>query len=56
MRINYAAVPEWWFVALGFMSVCLSLLMVVVWREETQLPWWGILFATALGAAFTLPL
>lgn len=36
-------------------SIGLSLLMSFVWKEEVQLPWWGMLFAFALAWVVTLP-
>jgi hypothetical protein len=46
---RYKQVPQWWFLVL-------SLLMSFVWKEEMQLPWWGMLFAFALAFVVTLPI
>lgn len=49
-------VPDWWFLILLAGSVVLSLLMSFVWKEEVQLPWWGMLFAFAFAWIITLPI
>ncbi|XP_010270227.1 PREDICTED: oligopeptide transporter 3 [Nelumbo nucifera] len=53
---NYKDVPQWWFLILLVGSVGLSLLMTFVWKEEVQLPWWGMLFAFVLAWVLTLPI
>ncbi|XWS12962.1 hypothetical protein CRYUN_Cryun37aG0134900 [Craigia yunnanensis] len=49
-------VPQWWFYILLIGSIALSLLMSFVWKEEVQLPWWGMLFAFGLAWVVTLPI
>ncbi|RRT44933.1 hypothetical protein B296_00029626 [Ensete ventricosum] len=53
---NYKQVPQWWFLVLLAGSVILSLMMSFVWKEEVQLPWWGMLFAFGLAWLVTLPI
>ncbi|XP_023542451.1 oligopeptide transporter 3-like [Cucurbita pepo subsp. pepo] len=53
---RYKQVPEWWFLILLFGSIALSLLMSFVWKEDVQLPWWGMLFAFAMAWIVTLPI
>ncbi|GJN23293.1 hypothetical protein PR202_gb10929 [Eleusine coracana subsp. coracana] len=53
---RYKQVPQWWFLVLLLGSVAVSLLMCFVWKEEVQLPWWGMLFAFALAFIVTLPI
>nr|AOZ57110.1 Oligopeptide transporter 2 [Saccharum hybrid cultivar R570]AOZ57145.1 Oligopeptide transporter 2 [Saccharum hybrid cultivar R570] len=53
---RYRQVPQWWFLMLLLGSVVVSLLMSFVWKEEVQLPWWGMLFAFALAFVVTLPI
>lgn len=53
---RYKQVPQWWFLVLLLGSVVVSLLMSFVWKEEVQLPWWGMLFAFALAFVVTLPI
>jgi len=49
-------VPEWWFLVLLIGSIVVSLLLCFVWKEDVQLPWWGMLFAFALAFIVTLPI
>ena len=53
---SYKAVPQWWYLVLLAGSVALSLLMSFVWKEDVQLPWWGMLYAFALAFVVTLPI
>lgn len=53
---RYKQVPQWWFLVLLAGSVAVSLLMCFVWKEQVQLPWWGMLFAFALAFVVTLPI
>ncbi|KAL5217768.1 hypothetical protein ABZP36_018452 [Zizania latifolia] len=53
---RYKQVPQWWFLVLLVGSVAVSLLMSFVYKEEVQLPWWGMLFAFALAFVVTLPI
>ncbi|KAG0464604.1 hypothetical protein HPP92_018768 [Vanilla planifolia] len=53
---NYKQVPQWWFLVLLVGSIALSLLMSFVWKNEVQLPWWGMLFAFGLAFIVTLPI
>ncbi|XP_051125586.1 oligopeptide transporter 3 [Andrographis paniculata] len=53
---HYKQVPQWWFLVLLFGSIALSLMMCFVWKNDVQLPWWGMLFAFALAWIVTLPI
>lgn len=53
---SYKTVPEWWFLVILIVSIVLSLLMSFVWKDEVQLPWWGMLFAFTLAWIVTLPI
>ena len=53
---KYKQVPHWWFLILLAASVILSLMMSFVWKEEVQLPWWGMIFAFGLAWLVTLPI
>ena len=53
---SYKQVPQWWFLILLGGSIVLSLVMSFVWKEDVQLPWWGMLFAFALAFIVTLPI
>ncbi|XP_068668348.1 oligopeptide transporter 3-like [Aristolochia californica] len=53
---NYKAVPEWWFLSLLVGSIVFSLMMAFIWKDDVQLPWWGMLFAFGLAWVVTLPI
>ncbi|GAB2210968.1 hypothetical protein Droror1_Dr00016258 [Drosera rotundifolia] len=53
---RYKQVPEWWFAILLVGSAALSLLMSFVYKEDVQLPWWGMLLAFTLAFTVTLPI
>ncbi|THU49637.1 hypothetical protein C4D60_Mb06t11630 [Musa balbisiana] len=53
---RYKQVPQWWFVVLLVGSIVLSLMLSFVWKEEVQLPWWGMIFAFGLAWIVTLPI
>lgn len=53
---SYKQVPQWWFLILLGGSILLSLLMSFIWKEQVQLPWWGLLFAFGLAWVVTLPI
>lgn len=53
---SYKQVPQWWYYILLVGSVALSLLMSFVWKDDVQLPWWGMLFAFFLAFVVTLPI
>eukprot|EP01018_Ginkgo_biloba_P003687 Gb_13916 [translate_table: standard] len=53
---QYKEVPQWWFLILLVGSIALCLLLSFVWKDEVQLPWWGMLLACALAWLITLPI
>lgn len=53
---KYKQVPECWFLILLAGSIAISLLMAFIWKDDVQLPWWGMLFAFALAWIVTLPI
>ncbi|KAA8524890.1 hypothetical protein F0562_011313 [Nyssa sinensis] len=53
---SYKEVPQWWFLILLVGSTAVSLLISFVWKEDVQLPWWGMLFAVGLALIVTLPI
>lgn len=53
---SYKQVPQWWYLILLIGSIALSILMSFVWKDEVQLPWWGMLFAFVLAWVVTLPI
>lgn len=53
---KYPDIPQSWWTALLILSVGLSLMVCMVFKEQVQLPWWGLLLACVLAAVFTLPI
>lgn len=41
---------------LGGLSLALSIVALIVWKDILQLPWWGVLLATALAGTLSLPI
>ncbi|KAM7263724.1 hypothetical protein ACFE04_001407 [Oxalis oulophora] len=56
LMTKYKSVPEWWFLSLLLLSMVISVLMTFIWKDQVQLPWWGMLFAFALAWIVTLPI
>ncbi|KAH6558795.1 hypothetical protein KP509_1Z045000 [Ceratopteris richardii] len=52
----YRKVPQSWFIVLLFVSLVLSLTVSIVWEDDVQLAWWGVLLACGVAAIFTLPI
>ncbi|KAE8796226.1 Oligopeptide transporter 3 [Hordeum vulgare] len=50
---RYKQLLQWWFLVLLAGSIHVLLLMCFVWKEQVQLPWWGMLFAFALAFVVT---
>ncbi|CAA3014289.1 Oligopeptide transporter 3 [Olea europaea subsp. europaea] len=53
---RYKKVLQYWFLVLLIGSIALSLMMSFVWKEDVQLPWWGMLFAFGLAWIVILPI
>ena len=53
---RYKEVPEWWFLILLVGSMAFSLLLSFVYRDEVQIPWWGMVMACALSCLLMLPI
>ncbi|KAM7271422.1 hypothetical protein ACFE04_030636 [Oxalis oulophora] len=53
---RYKTVPEWWFLSLLIECMAVSVLMSFVWKDQIQLPWWGMLSAFVLAWIVTLPI
>ncbi|XP_073302694.1 oligopeptide transporter 3-like [Primulina huaijiensis] len=53
---RYKQVPQWWYLVLLLVSMGLSLMMSFVWKDDVQLPWWGLIFAFCLAWVVTLPI
>ena len=53
---RYRTVPQSWFLILLVISLILSLVVSIVWEDDVQLVWWGVLLACGIAAFFTLPI
>ncbi|KAL3723981.1 hypothetical protein ACJRO7_036059 [Eucalyptus globulus] len=53
---RYKDIPSWWFHLLLVVILVVSLLLCILMNDQVQLPWWGLLFASALAFVFTLPI
>ncbi|KAK9103939.1 hypothetical protein Sjap_021193 [Stephania japonica] len=53
---KYSKVPQWWFLAVLAVNAALALLAVFAYKEQVQLPWWGLLLALSIGIIYTLPI
>ncbi|XP_028790704.1 oligopeptide transporter 6-like [Neltuma alba] len=53
---KYKSVPTWWFLIILAVNLALIFFSVQYYNESLQLPWWGVLLASALAVFFTLPI
>ncbi|KAL5214318.1 hypothetical protein ABZP36_003470 [Zizania latifolia] len=53
---RYEDIPNWWFYGLLVATMAVSMVLCTVFKDEVQLPWWGLLFACVLAFFFTLPI
>ncbi|XP_030459049.2 oligopeptide transporter 4 [Syzygium oleosum] len=53
---RYKDIPSWWFPLLLVVSLVVSLALCIFLNDQVQMPWWGLLFASALAFVFTLPI
>ncbi|KAM4098424.1 hypothetical protein ACJW30_07G076200 [Castanea mollissima] len=53
---KYKDIPSWWFYLLLIVTLAVSLVLCTVLNDQVQLPWWGLLFASAIAYSFTLPI
>lgn len=53
---RYEDIPSWWFYLLLALTVAVSLALCIFLNKQVQMPWWGLLFASALAFIFTLPI
>ena len=54
---KYKQVPELWFVIILIATITmgLSLFACEYYKDQLQLPWWGVLLACGIAFFFTLP-
>ncbi|XP_049351378.1 oligopeptide transporter 4 [Solanum verrucosum] len=53
---KYKDIPSWWFNALLLVTLAVSLILCIFLNNQVQMPWWGLLFASAIAFIFTLPI
>lgn len=56
MMKEYKDIPGWWFHVTLLISFVLALVMCVFMKDQIQMPWWALIFASALALMFTLPI
>ncbi|KAL3814363.1 hypothetical protein ACJIZ3_015631 [Penstemon smallii] len=53
---RYEDIPSWWFYILLAVTLAASLILCIFLKNEIQMPWWGLIFASAIAFMFTLPI
>ncbi|KAK6924495.1 Oligopeptide transporter, OPT superfamily [Dillenia turbinata] len=53
---NYKQVPEWWFTCILLVNIVATIFACEYYKDQLQLPWWGVLLACCLALFFTLPI
>lgn len=53
---KYEDIPSWWFFVLMVGTLLASLALCIFMRDQIQMPWWGLILASALAFVFTLPI
>jgi hypothetical protein len=53
---KYKQVPEWWFVIILIATIALTMFTCEYYKDQLQLPWWGVLLACSIAIFFTLPI
>ncbi|XP_019182413.1 PREDICTED: oligopeptide transporter 7-like isoform X1 [Ipomoea nil] len=53
---RYKEVPEWWFTGILLVNISATVLICECFKNQLQLPWWGVLLACGFAFVFTLPI
>ncbi|KAI3445818.1 hypothetical protein Pfo_002483 [Paulownia fortunei] len=53
---RYKDIPSWWFYILLAVTLAASLILCIFLNNQVQMPWWGLIFASAIAFIFTLPI
>lgn len=53
---RYKDIPAMWFYILLGVTLSVSLVLCIALNNQVQMPWWGLIFASALAFIFTLPI
>ncbi|CAA2979660.1 oligopeptide transporter 4 [Olea europaea subsp. europaea] len=53
---RYKDIPSTWFYILLGVTLAVSLVLCIILNKQVQMPWWGLIFASAMAFIFTLPI
>ncbi|CAK7330373.1 unnamed protein product [Dovyalis caffra] len=53
---RYQDIPSWWFYLLLGVTLSVALALCIFLNDQVQMPWWGLIFASAMAFFFTLPI
>uniref|UniRef100_A0A3Q7EX43 Uncharacterized protein n=1 Tax=Solanum lycopersicum TaxID=4081 RepID=A0A3Q7EX43_SOLLC len=53
---KYKQVPKWWFMIILRINIIATVFVCEYYKNQLQLPWWGVLLACCLAFFFTLPI
>lgn len=53
---KYKQLPEWWFTIILLINIIATVFVCEYYKNQLQLPWWGVLLACGLAFFFTLPI
>ncbi|XP_011003045.1 PREDICTED: oligopeptide transporter 4 [Populus euphratica] len=53
---RYKDIPSWWFYLLLGVTLIVALALCIFLNDQIQMPWWGLIFASAMAFVFTLPI
>ncbi|KAL6517581.1 oligopeptide transporter 4 [Orobanche minor] len=53
---RYKDIPAWWFYILLAVTLAASMILCIFLNDQVQMPWWGLIFASIIAFAFTLPI
>ncbi|CAN7046367.1 unnamed protein product [Brassica rapa subsp. trilocularis] len=53
---RYKDIPSWWFYSMLAATLLISLALCIFLNDQVQMPWWGLVFASAMAFVFTLPI
>ncbi|KAK2392475.1 OPT super [Trifolium repens] len=56
MMKKYKDIPSWWFHVTLLVSFLIALSLCIFMKEQIQMPWWALIFASGLALIFTLPI
>ncbi|KAL6956822.1 OPT superfamily [Sarracenia purpurea var. burkii] len=53
---KYKQVPEFWFSCILVINIAATIFVCEYYKDQLQLPWWGVLLACGIAFFFTLPI